>query len=574
MRRPVTAGASLSRGSPAPQGNLRRAPNLACVKRALILFVLLTTLPVRGVAGPGYTKTDALVPMSDGVALDASVYVPTARPPRGGFPLVVRQHGGGSNKDNPYDVTYGLAFVTSKNYALLMYSHRGHGNSGGTFDFFGERTTKDFSDMLDWVAARFRGTINAGRVAVSGYSQGGGESLLPAEHDPRVKVVAVGNTFANLNRALNPNDCAKLAFDVAIFAAAYKVSGARTDDASAVRWGATLFTDTETVSTPVVPTTKAELDARSPTAHVEALIRRRVPVFWAQSWEDQLFPGDHPALILGQLERNGVPVHYYFSSGGHAAGPNFPADETAKEAAMRAWIDEFLRGVDHGYRSGRTPRVTYWERTRPGLPGTWVRRTAASWPLPATRPLPLYMDPSGALDRDQRAVGMVAMVVNDYASANLGHDAIAANEIPGRLPAPQMGDVVRSIPESPNPLDAVTFRSQPIAASMHVGGTPVVEALVHTTAVRFAQLDAKVWDVAPDGSAMLLNRSCTSIEDPVGDVRIRFPLWPYAHTFATGHRVAVTLSSVDMPTFKSEVEPSMTQILAGTRLLLPVVPSR
>jgi ABC-2 type transport system ATP-binding protein len=533
--------------------------------------LVLAAVPLPGrAATPAYTKTDAMVLMSDGVALEASVYVPTSRAPRGGFPLVVRQHGGGSTKDSPYDVRYGLAFVRTGNFALLMYSHRGHGGSEGVFDFFGERTTRDFSELLDWIATRFKATINSNRVAVNGYSQGGGESLLPAENDRRVKVAAVGNTFANLNRALNPNDCAKLAFDLAIFAAAYKAAQAETDDASAVRWGTTLFTDTEDIPIGPFPATKDELDAHSPTVGVAQLIKRRVPVFWTQSWEDQLFPGDHPEVILRPLERARIPVHYWFASGGHAAGPNFPADEAGKEAAMRAWIDEFLRGVDHGYRTGRTPKVTYWERTAPGLPGNWVKKSARAWPLPSTRMTPLYVQPAGGLASKPSGAPSTGMVVNDYVSANLANDAVAANEIAGRVPAPQIGDLIRSVPESRNPLDAVTYTSAPIPRALHVVGTPVVDATLRTTALRFVQLNAKIWDVAPDGSAMLLNRSCVSVQEPGKDVRVRFALWPYAHTFPAGHQIALTLSSVDMPTFKHDLEPAMTEILSGTRVLLPV----
>jgi putative CocE/NonD family hydrolase len=542
------------------------------VKRLAALCLIIATLPLSGVADPSYTKSDAMVAMSDGIKLDASVYVPSGATPPGGFPLIVRQHGGGSNKDSPYDVAYGLKFVETGNYALLMYSHRGHGNSGGFFDFFGARTTGDFSDMLDWVAATFPGRIDANRVAASGYSQGGGESLLPAEADPRVKVVAVGNTFANLNRALNPNDCMKFSFATAIFVAAYKAAAARTDDATAIRWGATLYTDTEDVPTPVFPSTTDQLEARSPSAGVGQLIARRIPVFWSQSWEDQLFPGDHPEVILRPLEQAGVPVHYWFSSGGHAAGPNFPADEVAKEAAMRDWIDEFLRGVDHGYASGVAPKVTYWERTAPGLPGTWEHKTTTQWPPPATSMTPLYAGPGKTLATSQPAPGTAGTIVNDLLSANLAHDSIAANELPGRAPVPQLGDVVRSVPESPSPLDAVTFTSAPLSAGFQSVGAPVVEADIGTTARRVVQLDAKVWDVVPDGSIMLVNRLCFSTEDPQPIQHVRFALWPNAHTYAQGHRIALTLSAVDFPTFKPDTEPAVTKILVGTRLLLPVQP--
>jgi len=540
------------------------------VKRVLLLCLVLSTLPLPGVAVSGWTRFDAKVPMSDGVRLDASVYIPAGPTPPGGFPLVVRQHGGGSNKNSPYDVGYGLKFVKTGNFALLMYSHRGHGASGGSFDFFGPRTTKDFSDMLDWIARRFAGRIDANRVAVNGYSQGGGESLLPAENDPRVKVAAVGNTFANLNRALNPNDCMKFAFATGIFAAAYKAAGARTDDATAVRWGVTLYTDTEDVSTPLYPSTTDELDARSPTAGLQHLIDRRVPVFWSQSWEDQLFPPDHPEVILRPLEQAGIPVHYWFSSGGHAAGPNFPDDEVAKEAAMRDWIDEFLRGVDHGYRAGVTPKVTYWERTEAGLPGTWIPRSTTAWPPPATTWTSLYVGPGRSLSGTKRGGGSAGTIVNDFVSANLAHDSIAANEVPGRVPFPQLGDVVRRVPESPNPLDAVTYRSAPLRSAFRSVGAPIVDAELGTSARRVVQLDAKVWDLAPDGSATLVNRLCFSAAHPKARQRVRFALWPDAHTYAAGHRVALTLSSVDFPTFKPDTKPAVTHILIGTRLLVPV----
>src|SRR5688500_18176575 len=110
--------------------------------------LLLLALPA---AAADVERIDATVTMSDGVALDASLYMPEGN--GAPVPLLVRHHGGGSNKDSPFDVQYARLAVETGRFAVLMYSVRGHGNSDGLFDFFGPRTTRDFSEMVDWVAA-------------------------------------------------------------------------------------------------------------------------------------------------------------------------------------------------------------------------------------------------------------------------------------------------------------------------------------------------------------------------------------------------------------------------------------
>jgi predicted acyl esterase len=69
---------------------------------------------------------------------------------------------------------------------------------------------------------------------------------------------------------------------------------------------------------------------------------------------------------------------------------------------------------------------------------------------------------------------------------------------------------------------------------------------------------------------MLVNRLCFSAEKPQPIQHVRFSLWPNAHTYAQGHRIALTLSAVDFPTFKPDTEPAVTRILAGSRVLIPV----
>jgi putative CocE/NonD family hydrolase len=530
---------------------------------AMALSLIAASGPAAWADELSYERIDAQIAMSDGVPLDASLYIPQ-QPVVRRVPLIVRQHGGGSNKDSPFDVNYGLRAVKTGRFALLMYSARGHGNSGGLFDFFGPRTTQDFSEMLDWVAAQYGDRINTNNVGAAGYSQGGGESLLPAIRDPRVKVLAVGNTFADLNHALNPNDAFKFAFATGIFLGAYTSTASRVDDTLALRWGTTFYSDTEDLGTPLLPSTTEDLASRSPQTHVDALIARRVPVFWTNAWEDQLFPADHPERMLAVLEAHGVPIHYWFASGGHAAGASFEPEEIAREQAMLDWFEQHLNGINRGF--GLRPKVDYWQRVTgdPRKPGEWEHHTAAAWPLPGARMKRFYPRADGALAGEPAADSETATLINDYASANVANDALVlevANNVPG------MGAVLEQIPEGANPLDTITFASEPLAQPLNAVGAPVVivaQASTHTTV---QQLSVKVWDLG-DGGAQLIWRGAVS--GPLGD-EVSFPLWPNAHRFEPGHRMVLTISSVDFPTFKPDVEPWRSSIaLAGTRLELPV----
>lgn len=502
------------------------------------------------------------VEMSDGVVLDATLYVPVQVSPAR-LPLIVRQHGGGSNKDSPFDVKYAVQAVATGRFAALMYSARGHGTSGGIFDFFGPRTTQDFSEMLDWVAASHGARIDTANVGAAGYSQGGGESLLPASRDARVKALAVGNTFADLNHALNPNDAFKFAFATGIFLAAYTVSASRVDDATALRWGAQFYADAEDVGTPLVPSTTDDLASRSPQTYVDALAARQVPVFWTNAWEDQLFPADHPERMLPTLAAAGATVHYWFASGGHAAGANYPPEEEARERAMLAWFEQFLLGAERGFSNAA--QVDYWQRTTgdPRKPGEWTHHQAAAWPIPDATTVAWYPHADGTLAQAPAAAGATAMLANDAASLNVANDALV-HEVAGQVPG--LGDVLDQVPESENPFDTITYTSAPLVQALDVVGAPVVTVRQDSTHISVQQLAAKVWDVG-DAGARLIWRGATS--GAHGD-EVSFALWPNAHRFEPGHRIVLTISSVDFPTFKPDTEPWVATVaLDGTRLDLP-----
>ena len=83
------------------------------------------------------------------VNLDTDVYVPDGTPPPAGFPLLEMFHGGGSTKDNPYDAAHARRFADD-GYVVLIYSARGHGNSGGQTSVAGPAEMRDLFDVTAW----------------------------------------------------------------------------------------------------------------------------------------------------------------------------------------------------------------------------------------------------------------------------------------------------------------------------------------------------------------------------------------------------------------------------------------
>jgi predicted acyl esterase len=257
--------------------------------------------------------------------------------------------------------------------------------------------------------------------------------------------------------------------------------------------------------------------------------------------------------ILTDLRARHIPAHLWYSSGGHAAGADFPADQRAKEAAMLDWMDEFLRGADHGFRASDAharPLVDYWERVAPGEPGRWEHHTASTW--------------LGGARAARFSVGTGA-ITNDLGSANFAHDSISKEIFERTLHGPV--GVMEAMPESQNPIDTMHWSSGPLASALHVVGPTHVHLPVSTTARAVAQVSAKLWDVSA-GGAQLIARGCRSFESPRGP--FDFDLWPNAHTFAAGHRVELSISAVDFPTFEPDREPQRTTILPGARLDLPL----
>ena len=142
---------------------------------------------------------------------------------------------------------------------------------------------------------------------------------------------------------------------------------------------------------------------------------------------------------------------------------------------------------------------------------------------------------------------------------------------------------------SPTPLDLpdvnvpgtyVDWTSPTLAGPTTVVGSPVLTVRVSApTAVPTSDpagqlvLFAKLYDVAPDGTAALINGlvAPVRIPDPTGAVRITLPA--VAHQFGPGHRIEIMLAGSDA-NYRGGLVPTAVTVATGSAaqaLTLPVV---
>jgi ABC-2 type transport system ATP-binding protein len=82
---------------------------------------------------------------------------------------------------------------------------------------------------------------------------------------------------------------------------------------------------------------------------------------------------------------------------------------------------------------------------------------------------------------------------------------------------------------------------------------------------------AKVYDVAPDGTATLIHRLIAPVRVPAAAVGqpVDIKLAGFAHRFGAGHRVRLVLCSTDQTSYNSKVADVLTVDSAASTFTLP-----
>jgi len=112
--------------------------------------------------------------------------------------------------------------------------------------------------------------------------------------------------------------------------------------------------------------------------------------------------------------------------------------------------------------------------------------------------------------------------------------------------------------------------SWPVPRAATLLGAPVLEASVRTTGV-VAQLAARLWDIGTDGSEALIGRTVYRLDGPlVAGTRVVFELSANAWRLVPGHTLRLELIGADAPTYQPDVLPATT-VIDSVSLRLPLL---
>jgi predicted acyl esterase len=330
---------------------------------AAALAVLACAVPPTASA---FSKEDKQIPMSDGVKIAATYYVPDGAPPAGGWPAVMLLHGLGGSRTGPGPLGMSLNSVSEtqlvpQGYAALTFDARGHGQSGGLVSIDGPREVQDVRELFNWVAAQ--PGVNGQRIGAFGYSYGGGAIWRATAEGVPFAAIEPAIAWTDLYSALLPQNLARsgvvLGFWQSIQARAAPGLDSIVNDA---------------ITGQSLGAVHAFADQRS----VRQLLGNiHVPTFLMQGRRDFAFD---PGQALRAYTRLKVPKRLYLGDFGHAPAPNPPGEAAHVLPGARAWFDRYLKGLPNGI--DRKPPIEV-------APDPWTGRTFQYRTLPVRKTLRL-----------------------------------------------------------------------------------------------------------------------------------------------------------------------------------------
>jgi ABC-2 type transport system ATP-binding protein len=550
--------------------------------------------------GARYRICTAMLPSFDGTPLDATVTLPAKRTRRR-LPLVAFLHGfltdkseylsetrGGVGPDrgaNAYKtVHWNNVWFASRGYAVLNYSARGHGASGGQIELASKEFEVRDAEYLTGLladAGRPLARIDSRRVGVIGSSYGGGQAwmLLATRPSPSlqygtwrspqgrvVKLAAVVPTYTwtDLLYSLVPNG-RHLSSGVDPAAAPNPTGIAKQTliDGFLATAGARLPQQTygwltrvnagepyDQPQDPVIAEAKRALTIDRSAFYQDgyfAALRarrvRRVPVLAGQGWTDPIFPPIEALRMYHRLRQAspGYPIQLYLGDFEHLTALAKVPDLARLHALGNRLLDRYLR------RRGPAPQFD----VRAAVTSCDPKAFGPVFGAPRWSALSkhaLVFDLGGPRQTTSRIDG----------SGGALADPVVVSQQRGR----------GCITAGPGTSAGAAYYAVHLPAGTTLIGLPRLTLSYSSTAPDF-ELNSRLWDVAPDGSRTLVTRGVYRGGPSLGPKRISYELFGNAWRVRAGHALQLELLQDDSTFLRADNVPS-TLTIDRVRLELPI----
>lgn len=505
------------------------------------------------------------IPMSDGVRLAATLYMPDGAQKNERFPALLEYQ--------PYRKDDAMA---ARDYALYTYfAHRGYvcarvdirgfGNSEGVAPDreYSQQEQKDGLEIITWLAHQ---SWSSGNVGMMGISWSGFNALQMAmRNPPELKAIIAVDATADLFHD-----------DIHYIDGMAHIDEFELNmDLAPAMTGAPDYTLDEKILGPrfeVPPWSllylKHQRDAEFWHSPVRPYSSIKVPCFLIGGLQD-----GYRDSIPAMLEQTKAPIKAIIGPWNHT----FPHDadfapriEWRKEAVR--WWDYWLKGKDTGVLS-EPKLVIYMQNWHPpdptleAIPGEWRRED--QWPPQDVKPVTMFLQSNHEL--------------SDQISRDDTHLLKYVPSI-GVEAGFWWGDLLTDV----RPIDAfsLTYDSEPLQRDVAILGRP--QALLKaSSSAPLADWFARLSDIAPDGTvtqitgAGLSGAQRESMSDPKDlepgkvyplDVEMHLTSW----VFPRGHRIRIAISNALWPMVLPTPYSMTTALFLGgansSRVILPTVP--
>jgi predicted acyl esterase len=268
------------------------------------------------------------------------------------------------------------------------------------------------------------------------------------------------------------------------------------------------------------------------------------PLLIESGWTDELFPVEQALRVYKYLRsQNGkVPVSLQFGDLGHSRGSN--------KAGLNHYFNEQAARFFAHYLLGA--------RKQGPAPGS-ITAFTTTCPLSAPDGGPFKARRFGELARGSFSFG--SKPAQEFTSAG-GLTAVAK----AFDPVFGTSEACKTIPVTAEPNTATYARG--VTSGLTLMGLPTITARISSTG-QYGQIDARLWDVSPEGTQLLVSRGVYALENGQTG-RIEFQLHGNGYYFAPGHTVELQLLGRDAPYYQAGNFP-FTVRASEVRVALPTL---